>query len=61
LAEIFLQNLEDEFYPTMMHRRNTIFTGRYVDDILVIYDGNTTTAEDIFDYHKRMQGKARTK
>jgi hypothetical protein len=57
LAEIFLKNLENEFYPSIINNRNIQYIGRYVDDVLIIYDSTTTTAEAILNEHNIMHPK----
>jgi hypothetical protein len=38
IAEIFLQNFEDENIKHLLDSKNIAFYTRYVDDILIIYD-----------------------
>jgi hypothetical protein len=47
LAKIFLQHLENKFYPEMIRKTHIQYIARYADDILIIYDSNKTTAQDI--------------
>jgi hypothetical protein len=57
LDEIFLQNLENEFYPNITSTRNILYIARYVDDVLIVYDPATTKAEAILQDHNNMHPK----
>jgi retron-type reverse transcriptase len=54
LAEIFLQNLENIWYPNMINKRHIQYIGRYVDDVLVVYDSALATANEILLDHNEM-------
>jgi hypothetical protein len=54
LAEIFLQNLENIWYPNMINKRHIQYIGRYVDDVLIVYDSALATANDILRDHNEM-------
>jgi hypothetical protein len=49
MAEIFLQHIEDTQLKQTLDRNNIIFYTRYVDDILIIYDRNKISQEQISD------------
>jgi hypothetical protein len=51
LAEIFLQNLQQKWYPNMINTRNIQYIGRYVDDVLIVYGSALSTAEAILHDH----------
>ncbi|PSN47869.1 hypothetical protein C0J52_01233 [Blattella germanica] len=38
VSEIFLQNLENKYIESLKQKLNIVFYGRYVDDILIIYN-----------------------
>jgi hypothetical protein len=54
LAEIFLQNLENKWYPSMINTRHIQYIGRYVDDVLIVYDLALATADAILHDHNDM-------
>jgi uncharacterized protein YifE (UPF0438 family) len=54
LAEIFLQNLENIWYPNMINKRHIQYIGRYVDDVLIVYDSALATANEILCDHNEM-------
>jgi hypothetical protein len=54
LAEIFLQNLEKKWYPNIINSRHIQYIGRYVDDVLIVFDSALTTANDILLDHNKM-------
>jgi hypothetical protein len=54
LAEIFLQDLENKWYPNMINNRHIQFIGRYVDDVLIVYDSALATANAILRDHNGM-------
>jgi hypothetical protein len=54
LAEIFLQNLENKWYPNMINNRHIQYIGRYVDDVLIEYDSALATANAILRDHNGM-------
>jgi hypothetical protein len=54
LAEIFLQNLENKWYPSMINTRHIQYIGRYVDDVLIVYDSALSTADAILHDHNDM-------
>ena len=47
LSEIFLQHLEAAHIDNIKKQYNIIYYGRYVDDIIVIYDNPTDTGNEI--------------
>jgi hypothetical protein len=47
LAEIFLQEIENKYYPNIIKKKDILFIARYVDDILIIFDAANTTAGSI--------------
>jgi hypothetical protein len=51
LAEIFLQNLENKWYPNMINKRHIQYIARYVDDVLIVYDSALATANTILRDH----------
>jgi hypothetical protein len=54
LAEIFLQDLENKWYPNMINKRHIQYIGRYVDDVLSVYDSALATANAILRDHNDM-------
>jgi hypothetical protein len=54
LAEIFLQNLEKKWYPNIINSRHIQYIGRYVDDVLIVFDSALTTANKILLDHNKM-------
>jgi hypothetical protein len=46
-AEIFLQELENKFYPNIINTRHIQYIAKYDDDVLIIYNTATITAETI--------------
>jgi hypothetical protein len=54
LAEIFLQDLESKWYPSMINTRHIQYIGRYVDDVLIVYDSARVTADAIVHDHNGM-------
>jgi hypothetical protein len=57
LGEIFLQKLERKFYTNIKENRHIRFFARYIDDVLIIYDSATTTAESFLEDHNAMHSK----
>jgi hypothetical protein len=57
LAEIFLQNLEQKWYPNMINTRNIQYISRYVDDVFTVCDPALSTAEAILHDHNNMHSK----
>jgi hypothetical protein len=47
IAEIFLQNFEDENIKHLLDSKNIAFYTRYVDDILIIYDKTRLSSHTI--------------
>jgi hypothetical protein len=47
LEEIFLQNLENIWYSNMINKRHIQYIGRYVDDVLIVFDSALATANEI--------------
>jgi hypothetical protein len=54
IAEIFLQSLENEFYPSFIKRNNIPYITRYVDDIFIVYDSNTINPHTINEIFNNM-------
>ena len=47
VAEIFLQNYEDNYMKQFLETKNILYYTRYVDDIFIIYDETKTNAQII--------------
>ena len=47
ISEIFLQFIENQFIAQLKQDYNILFYGRYVDDILIIFDSNYDNANNI--------------
>jgi hypothetical protein len=56
-AEIFIQEIENKYYPNITKNRHILFIVRYVDDILIIFDAASTTAESILEDHNAIHKK----
>ena len=56
IAEIFLQNFEDESIKHLLDAKNIAFYTRYVDDILIIYDTTKVSAHIINTYVNNIHG-----
>ena len=50
IAEIFLQDIEQNNLKQIMENKNIIFYRRYVDDLLIIYNSKNITADNIHEY-----------
>lgn len=49
ISEIFLQHIENQFIEEIKTQFNILFYGRFVDDIIVIYDDSLTQSNHILD------------
>ena len=47
LSEIFLQHLENQYIENIKKQFNIIYYGRYVDDILIIYNTNYDNSTNV--------------
>jgi retron-type reverse transcriptase len=54
LAEIFLQKIENKYYPNIIKKRHILFISRNVDDILIIFNTANTMAESILEDHNAL-------
>jgi hypothetical protein len=61
LAEIFLQDIENKYYPNIIKSIHILYITRYVDDILIISDVASTMAESILNDHNAMHQKLKYK
>jgi hypothetical protein len=50
IAEIFLQHIENTHTKHLMDTKNIVYSTRYVDGILLIYDTKYTNADIIHEY-----------
>lgn len=53
ISEIFLQHLDSQNIENLKKKYNISFYGRFVDDILIVYDGTMETSQNILtDFNK---------
>jgi hypothetical protein len=50
VVELFLQFYEYLIVKYMLKSNNIVFCNRYVDDILIIFDGHKITPEEVLNY-----------
>ena len=57
ISEIFLQSIENQFIEQLKQQYNILFYGRYVDDILIIYNNNHDNTNNILTAFNKIHPK----
>jgi len=50
IAEIYIQFLEELYVKQWVYSKQILYYKRYVDDILIIYNQNSTNEQDILNH-----------
>ena len=57
ISEIFLQHIEENNIENIKKQFNIIFYGRYVDDILIVYNNDDDLSQEILDKFNSLHPK----